>query len=212
MSVADPEIIEEFVIESTEHLASIEEQLLRIEEAGENFDSELVNSVFRAVHSVKGVAGFLGFDKINFLAHRLEDVLDLVRNEQLLPTSSIIDSLLQASDDLRCMISSAEDSNYVDISHHVDRLDRIVASIDVGALPSEQEGDDSAVPAVESEDPDVPTASSAGDGNTQPKFGREAEERMLNGDVRKRSVDPTEKQIRVSIATLDLLMNLVCAL
>ena len=50
----DREIIAEFVTESREHLADIENQLLAIEAAGAEADSELVNTVFRAIHSIKG--------------------------------------------------------------------------------------------------------------------------------------------------------------
>ena len=52
----DREIIAEFVIESRDHLADIENQLLAIESAGTDADPDLVNTVFRAIHSVKGAA------------------------------------------------------------------------------------------------------------------------------------------------------------
>ena len=52
--IADQDLIAEFVVESLEHLADIESQLLAIEAAGENIDADLVNTVFRAIHSAKG--------------------------------------------------------------------------------------------------------------------------------------------------------------
>ncbi len=58
--IEDDETLLAFIEESQEHLDGIEADLLAIEEAGANIDSELVNKVFRAVHSLKGGAGFLG--------------------------------------------------------------------------------------------------------------------------------------------------------
>ncbi|NLF09091.1 MAG: hypothetical protein GX594_14110, partial [Pirellulaceae bacterium] len=60
----DRQIIEEFVIESCDHLADVESQLLAIEAGGAAIDAELVNTVFRAVHSIKGTAGFLQMSNI----------------------------------------------------------------------------------------------------------------------------------------------------
>ncbi len=57
----DRELVVEFVNESREHLADIERQLLDIEEGGASADLELVNKVFRSIHSIKGAAGFMGF-------------------------------------------------------------------------------------------------------------------------------------------------------
>ena len=54
------ELLNEFVIESREGLAEIESDLLAIEACGDNIDIDLVNKVFRAIHSIKGAAGFMG--------------------------------------------------------------------------------------------------------------------------------------------------------
>ena len=81
----DREFVVEFVNESREHLADIESQFLSIEEAGADADLALVNEVFRAVHSIKGAAGFMGFATLGKLAHELENVLNLIRNGQLVP-------------------------------------------------------------------------------------------------------------------------------
>ena len=80
------------------------------------------NRVFRAVHSVKGVAGFLGFDHINKLAHALESVLDLVRKERLGMTGELVDVLLAATDTLRGLIEHAQESNGLPIEEPLQRL------------------------------------------------------------------------------------------
>ena len=75
MSSADDEILHSFIEESLEHLADIENDLLAIEELGKEVDEDLVNKVFRAAHSIKGGAGFMGLDVIKDLSHKIENVL-----------------------------------------------------------------------------------------------------------------------------------------
>ncbi len=128
MMFEDKAIVAEFVIESNEHLADVEGLLLSMEAAGDNFDGDAVNRVFRAVHSIKGAAGFLGLAKINDLAHSLENVLNRMRNRDLAPNSQIVDLLLRASDLLRSLInaigsSREEEHDSYDIKPFVVALD-----------------------------------------------------------------------------------------
>lgn len=123
----DDELVNEFVVESAAHLAEVEGQLLAIEAAGEDCDPELVNTVFRAVHSVKGAAGFLSLTVINSLAHSLENVLNLIRNRELVPNSHIVNALLRAADQLVSLINNVETSNEVDVSHLVAELEAIAS-------------------------------------------------------------------------------------
>ena len=121
----DDELLHEFVVESSSHLSQIEGQLLQIEAGGSDIDVDLVNTVFRAIHSVKGAAGFLSLSVINSLAHSLENVLNMVRNQELVPTSMIINSLLRASDKLRALVDDITNSNEVDVSNFIDELEAI---------------------------------------------------------------------------------------
>lgn len=135
MSFEDADLVAAFVVESLEHLADIENQLLTIEGAGQEMDVELVNTVFRAVHSVKGAAGFLGLQTINRLAHSLENVLNLVRNRELIPTSTTVDVMLKAADSLRQLLEAVDSSNDVDVTEHTIKLDAIVRAEDALAVP-----------------------------------------------------------------------------
>ncbi len=125
MSIEDDEILQGFIEESLEHLADIENDLLAIEEAGADIDVDLVNKVFRAAHSIKGGAGFMGLTVIQNLAHAAENVLGLIRSEKLIPDPDIINVLLLASDELQQLIEDVENSNDVDISEHVNALNAI---------------------------------------------------------------------------------------
>jgi len=127
MAIDNQDIVAEFVQESREHLADIENDLLAIEAAGAQIDLELVNKVFRSVHSVKGAAGFLGLTRIGELAHGLENVLNLIRNREMVPTSAVVDLLLRAADTLRNMIHNVETSNETDVSAFVAELKNVIA-------------------------------------------------------------------------------------
>ncbi|WP_448873340.1 chemotaxis protein CheW [Desulfobulbus propionicus] len=125
MSIEDDEILQGFIEESLEHLADIENDLLAIEERGADIDVELVNKVFRAAHSIKGGAGFMGLNVIQDLAHAAENVLGLIRSEKLVPNPDIINVLLLAADELQHLIEDVANSNSVDISSHTAALNAI---------------------------------------------------------------------------------------
>lgn len=133
MTLEDAELIAAFVVESLEHLSDVENQFLQIESGGENIDVDLVNTVFRAVHSVKGAAGFLGLQTINKLAHSLENVLNKVRNQELVPTSSIVDVMLKSADYLRTLLNDVGNSNSADVSNFTTLLDQIAENKGVPA-------------------------------------------------------------------------------
>ncbi len=125
MEIEDDEILQGFVEESLEHLADIENDLLAIEEAGANIDEELVNKVFRAAHSIKGGAGFMGLTTIQELSHAAENVLGMIRSKKLVPTPEIVNVLLLSSDQLRTMIENVQSSNEEDISSNLNPLNAI---------------------------------------------------------------------------------------
>lgn len=134
----DNELLADFVVEANEHLSDIENQFLAIEEAAPNVDVGLVNEVFRAIHSIKGAAGFLGLRTVNDLAHNLENVLNMMRNEELTPTSAIVDDMLKGADALKQLIEDVENSNGADVGAHIAALERIAAAaMDIGNEPVE---------------------------------------------------------------------------
>jgi two-component system chemotaxis sensor kinase CheA len=119
------EILQTFLEEAEEHLDGIEQDLLEIEEMGENIDDELVNRVFRSAHSVKGGSGFLGLDNIKDLSHSIENILDMVRNKELVPTSNVVSKILEAFDRLKDLIENSAESNKMEIAPWVEKLEKI---------------------------------------------------------------------------------------
>ena len=160
----DTELLNDFVIEAKEHLADVENQFLQIEDAGEDVDVDLVNEVFRAIHSIKGAAGFLGLTKVNDLAHSLENVLNMMRNHELVPTSPIVDAMLRAADTLKGMIEDIENCDATDVGGHITELEGIAAGQPVAA-------DDAPAPEPVSESPeatqDAPAATEGDDLDAQ---------------------------------------------
>jgi len=99
---ADPELLNDFILESREHLTSIELQLLTLDQDPDN--AEAIHAIFRGFHTIKGMAGFLDQDAVRDVAHEVETVLDLARNGQLTITPAVIDRILESKDYLtRCM-------------------------------------------------------------------------------------------------------------
>ncbi|MGP4040278.1 chemotaxis protein CheA [Gracilibacillus sp. D59] len=96
------EYLEVFIEESKEHIQSLNDQLLVLENEPENMDT--VGEIFRSAHTLKGMAATMGFQDLANLTHKMENVLDAVRNDQLKITSAIIDVIFQAVDQLEGMV------------------------------------------------------------------------------------------------------------
>ncbi|MBV5307320.1 MAG: chemotaxis protein CheW [Desulfobulbaceae bacterium] len=135
MQIEDDEILQGFIEESLEHLADIETDLLAIEKAGANIDENLVNKVFRAAHSIKGGAGFMGLTVIQELSHAMENILGMIRSRKLVPNPEIVNVLLQGSDKLEFMINNIQTSNEEDITEHLIPLNAIAEGNSVQAAP-----------------------------------------------------------------------------
>jgi two-component system chemotaxis sensor kinase CheA len=124
MEFADAELIADFVVESQEGLADIEQQMLAIEAGGAAVDVDLVNAVFRTMHTIKGTAGFLGLDRIGSLAHSLEEVLNGMRNREIATSSELVTAILRAADFMKGLIDSVDTSNEADIADYVASIER----------------------------------------------------------------------------------------
>lgn len=96
--------LEIFIEESKEHLQSVNENLLLLENNPE--DTTIVNEVFRSAHTLKGMSATMGYEDLANLTHQMENVLDGIRNQQISVTPSILDVVFLAVDDLEAMIES----------------------------------------------------------------------------------------------------------
>ncbi|WP_447968351.1 chemotaxis protein CheA [Nitrospira sp. M1] len=103
---------ESFFEESAEHVETMETGLLELEQRPTDLD--LLNRIFRAAHSIKGNAGMFNFTAIGGLTHKMENILDKLRNSQMLVTKNIIDLLLQALDGLKTLLDVAHSGDAYD--------------------------------------------------------------------------------------------------
>lgn len=129
MTEEDRQILSDFVSESLENLASIEVNLIDLEDDPE--DLETINAIFRPFHTIKGVSGFLNLGKINKLAHSAENLLDKARDGEIKIEESVVDLVLESVDMLKRMIQGVEEGvekgicedNGVDITPLVEKIE-----------------------------------------------------------------------------------------
>src|SRR5918999_175624 len=105
LGAADEELTQLFAQEASTRVARLWEQLIQLEQTPN--DPELVASLFREAHTIKGSAFVLGFNDVGRVAHALEDVLERLRSGERIAGSDLIDGLLKATDELGDMIQAA---------------------------------------------------------------------------------------------------------
>ena len=116
-----------FIEESNEHVQSLNQCLLQIEKDPD--DKDVLNEIFRVAHTIKGMAGTMGFTKMTRLTHIMENVLHAIRNDEIKVTSDLVDVLFKCLDALENYVSSVVatggegDKEYKDI---IDALNGIL--------------------------------------------------------------------------------------
>lgn len=96
--------LEIFVEETKEHLQSLNDNILVLENEPENKDT--INEIFRSAHSLKGMAGTMGYKKMQTLTHDMENVFSEIRNDKLKVTSDLVDILFQCLDALEAYLDN----------------------------------------------------------------------------------------------------------
>jgi two-component system chemotaxis sensor kinase CheA len=125
-SIVDESIISDFVAESRDHLNAIEPDLLTMEQGGAELSKELLNRVFRAIHSIKGGAGFLAFESLKSLSHAMESVLMQVRDGKLKVDSELMDAVFAGMDRLRAMLDDIHGSDRIPCAKETARFKAIL--------------------------------------------------------------------------------------
>ncbi|KPA19319.1 chemotaxis protein CheA [Candidatus Magnetomorum sp. HK-1] len=131
--MVEESLLNEFVIESKEHLKTIEDDFLNMEKNMDNLDPSIIDRVFRSVHTIKGSSGFLALTNIKELAHTIETFLSMIRAGEIKSEPIFIDALLSGVDYLNVMLDDIENSNNIDISEILNRLNTLLEK----TIPSE---------------------------------------------------------------------------
>lgn len=203
------EIIEEFLIESNESLAQLDLDFVALEERPD--DQDLLSSIFRAIHTIKGVSGFLGFATLGAVTHRAENILSQLRDGDRQLTHELTDLLLETFDAVKKILAEIESTSEEGDDDCKELVARLEDACNAGsgtsdedaarsehesAVSAESEAEErpvvAAVPVPEKPAPTVQPAANQGEVEIQPA---------------KTSV--TASNIRVSVEALDELMNLV---
>ena len=142
-----------FLDESHEHLQSLNEGLLSLEENSD--DVSVVNEIFRNAHTLKGMSATMGYNKIAELTHEMEDVLDLIRKDQLKLNEDIIDTLFKCLDSLEQMINSVGDGEAEDVVDVTDLVAKL-SSISKGTpMPKAADAAAEAAPQEAADSPSI---------------------------------------------------------
>ena len=105
----DLSLLQDFIAESEEHLEEMEAGLLKLETEPNN--QETLNDVFRAAHSIKGSAEYIGADRTALLSHKLENLLEAIRHGKKVLNDKIIDALMDSRDRITMLIAELGDDN-----------------------------------------------------------------------------------------------------
>ena len=144
--------LEIFLDESNEHLQTLSDQLIILEKEPDNSDT--INEIFRAAHSLKGMAGTMGYKRMQNLTHDMENVFSEVRNGNMEVNSNIVDVLFQCLDALETYVDNireTQDEGTDDNEPIIKALNAFIAS----------EGKGNAAPAAKKEEAPAATASAA---------------------------------------------------
>ena len=131
--------LEIFIDESNEHLQSLSDQLMILEKEPENSDT--INEIFRAAHSLKGMAGTMGYKRMQNLTHDMENVFSEVRNGNMKVTSDLVDVLFQCLDALEEYVNNiqeTQDEGTNDNEPIIKALNAFIASENKDAAPAEE--------------------------------------------------------------------------
>lgn len=108
----DQEILQDFIVEAGEYIENLSEQLVDLEKTPE--DSELLNSIFRAYHTIKGGAGFLNLTNLVDICHACESVFDALRHGNQHVSPELMDTILKSYDIINDMYAHVQNQEPFD--------------------------------------------------------------------------------------------------
>ncbi|HEX4320431.1 MAG TPA: chemotaxis protein CheW [Acidobacteriaceae bacterium] len=216
------ELTREFLIESQEGLDRMERCLTDLEERPQ--DTELLSEIFRSVHTIKGTTGFLGFKRLEKLAHAGENLLGLLRDGKLSANEAIITGLLQLMDALRGILRIIESHNHEgeaadaqgdaaliarlnELQHPV-KATITVAAVTEAAAPPGEVPTQLAPPAAHPSAPAIPDPETAPAPAARAAAISDASKPAAD-DGKPKVAAAADSTLRVDVALLNRMMNLV---
>ena len=212
------EIIDEFIAESSELMDNVIQDIVVIEQSQ---DEEIVNSIFRAVHTIKGTSSFLGFNALSQLAHKAEDVLGVIRKGEMATDQTVADILLESFDLMKLMIEDIREqgSENQDASAIIVKLTDLLDPAKKGAGPQPEEAkkigeilvEENIITKSELDDvlkkQETEKDKKVGEIAVEEKYITETQ--LNKALVKQKAPKMEEQSIRIDVKKLDELMNLV---
>ncbi len=167
----DDEILQDFLVEAGEILEELNEQLVDLEQRPDDYD--LLNTVFRGFHTIKGGAGFLGIDSLVGVCHRSEDVFNLLRQGQRKVDAVLMDAVLQVLDEVNDMFAMIQEGTMPPPADQtlLDTLEQLAKPETAEAAVEETEPEPEPEPEAEPEQPAVEEESTTAATDSTPPSG-----------------------------------------
>ena len=214
------EIVNDFILETEELLSGLDQDLVVLEKTPD--DPDLLNKIFRSVHTIKGAAGFLGFNQMVELVHHTEDVLNKLRHGELKVHSKINDAILKSVDLIKLLLNDIKNNDIknIDLTGILSELTEILSgkTVEAPAKPKEEVAPKKLGEIlVEEQVVTEEQLEEALESQVPPKLGEVLVEKKFatEDQVQKAlskqgaAAQPPEQTIRVDINRLDNVMNLV---
>jgi two-component system chemotaxis sensor kinase CheA len=210
------DVVREFIVESLETFEQLDQAFVALEKNPE--DREIIGKIFRAVHTVKGTGGCLGYFRLEYVSHAAENLLVKLREGEVPATQTRVSALLASVDAMRSMMTAIEqggtDDDRIDYGELVRTLERAAEEdsgdpmtprapvVDLFAHQAE-------IPAA-SEHVELPRAAAPSSaGEHAPPAATAASAQPTVGDTRSPDSRLADSSVRVDVGLLDKVMNLV---
>lgn len=208
MSASHAELIREFLVETYENLDRLDQDLLALERHPD--DNARISGIFRTIHTIKGTVGFLGFARLEAVAHVGENLLARLRDGRLRLDGPITTALLRMVDVIRLILAGIETSNEEPAGDDSVLIAELARLTEAGAAPAQAATPAAQPPAdatvVRAADVDAPATDTSATAPivSSPSLGDDARDTV---DERRSSAADTS--LRVDVSLLDRLMTLV---
>lgn len=222
MSDAQQAILQEFLVESFDNLSNIHDDLATYEK--DPSDKELLNSIYRKIHTLKGSASFLGLKVLQEITHTVESILDFVRDETITMTTDIFDIFLESFDVCQVLLKNIEDTGsegteeYTQLVSRLNRILEISVTNDEALIKAEAyeetslelgeecEEEVTVESQVEKQAPSLKIVEEKGEENSTPSTSPAFESNNSDKSPRNNLADSI---VRVNVNLLDKIMNVV---
>jgi chemotaxis protein histidine kinase CheA len=190
ISPEDQETIREFLVESHENLSRLDQDLVALEKHPDNRD--LLSSIFRTIHTIKGACGFLAFSILEAITHQAETLLSQLRDGKRELTPALVSLILETVDATRKVLAAIEVNGKEGDEHFEDLTERLRQAAQLPAEP---------------EDTAIKATAAASEKVEEPAKKKES---SREEDAARPSVSAAvDANIRVGVGLLDKLMDLV---